>query len=90
MSVGPQCKRFAGIFGGEAQVVNGVCAATKLRTNIKVTALHYHWLFTNPNIWYIHWEAIQRPLVFAKNVREVSRVLTDKSVGPFVCKPAKK
>ncbi|WP_438497693.1 DUF1259 domain-containing protein [Paenibacillus sp. IHBB 3054] len=32
--------------------------------------LNYHWLFTNPNIWYIHWEAIQRPLGFAKNVRE--------------------
>ncbi|MNO25169.1 hypothetical protein D3C76_150010 [compost metagenome] len=145
MSISPQCKRFAEIFGGQAQVVNGVCVATKLRTNIKVkilgrrskglftlpfgisfesvgadgralclgesviltkeinpfisrlrkagikvTALHNHWLFTNPNIWYIHWEAIQRPLVFAKNVREASRVLTSKPVGPFICKPAKK
>jgi hypothetical protein len=145
MSISPQCKRFAEIFGGEAQVVNGVCVATKLRTNInvkilgrrskglftlpfgisyesvgadgralclgesviltkeinpfisrlrksgiKITALHNHWLFANPNIWYIHWEAIQRPLVFARNVREASRVLTNKPVGPFVCRPAKK
>lgn len=121
MSINPQCKRFAEIFGGEAQVINGVCVATKLRTNIKVkilgrrskglftlpfgisfesvgadgrglclgesviltkeinpfisrlrksgikvTALHNHWLFTNPNIWYIHWEAIQRPLVLLR------------------------
>jgi hypothetical protein len=144
MSISPKCRRFAEIFGGEAQVVNGVCVATKLRTNInvkilgrrskgfftlpfgisfesvgkdgralclgesviltkeinpfisklrkagiKVTAVHNHWLFTNPNIWYIHWEAIQRPLVFARNVRNASRVLTNKPVGPFVCKPAK-
>lgn len=143
MSVSPLCRQFAGIFGGDAQVVNGVCVATKLRTNIKVkilgrrskglftlpfgisfesvdengralclgesviltreinpfisrlrkagikvTAVHNHWLFTNPNIWYIHWEAIQRPLVFARNVRNASRVLTNKPVGPFVCRPA--
>ena len=141
MSVSPLCRRFAEIFGGEAQVVNGVCVATKLRTNInvtilgrrskglftlpfgisfesldaagralclgesviltreinpfisqlrragiKVTALHNHWLFTNPNIWYIHWEAIQEPLVFARNVRNASRVLTNKPVGPLICK----
>lgn len=141
MSISPRCRRFAAIFGGQAQVVNGVCTATKLRTNIrvniqgrrsqglftlpfgisfervgndgralclgesviltkeinpfisqlrkagiKVSALHNHWLFTNPNIWYIHWQAIQNPLVFARNVRNASRVLTTKSVGPFVCK----
>lgn len=27
-----------------------------------VTAVHNHSLFTNPNICYIHWEAIQPPL----------------------------
>ncbi|MGM0882241.1 MAG: DUF1259 domain-containing protein [Bacillota bacterium] len=142
MSISPLCRRFAEIFGGQAQVVNGVCVASRLRTNIKVnilgrrskglltlpfaisfesvgadgralclgetvvltreinplisnlrkagikvTAVHNHWLFTNPNIWYIHWEAIQHPLVFAKNVRNASRVLTNKPVGPLVCKP---
>lgn len=145
MSVSPLCKRFAEIFGGEAQVVNGVCVATKLRTNInvkilgrrskglftlpfgisfesvgkdgralclgesviltkeinpfisklrqsgiKITALHNHWLFANPNIWYIHWEAIQKPLVFAQNVQNASRVLTAKPVGPLLCKPTGK
>lgn len=39
MSVSPLCRQFAGIFGGDAQVVNGVCVATKLRTNIKVKIL---------------------------------------------------
>jgi hypothetical protein len=145
MSISPLCRQFAEIFGGQAQVVNGVCVATKLRTNIKVrilgrrskglftlpfgisfesvgkdgralclgesviltreinpfiselrkagikvTALHNHWLFTNPNIWYIHWEAVQKPLVFARNVRNASRVLTKKPVGPLVCKAASK
>jgi hypothetical protein len=145
MSVSLRCRQFAEIFGGQAQVVNGVCVATKLRANIrvkilgrrsrglftlpfgisfesvgadgralclgesvilakeinpfisrlrkagiKVTAVHNHWLFTNPNIWYIHWEAIQRPLVFARNVRNASRVLTNKPVGPFICKRASK
>lgn len=145
MAISQQCRRFAEIFGGQPQVVNGVCVATKLRTNInvrilgrrsrglftlpfgisfesvgrdgralclgesviltreinpfitrlrragiKVTALHNHWLFTNPNIWYIHWEAIQPPLVFARNVRNASAVLTTRPVGPLLCKPAKK
>lgn len=145
MTISPLCRRFAEIFGGEAQVINGVCVATRLRTNIKVkilgrrskglltiptaisfesvgkdgralclgetviltkeinpfisrlrkagikvTALHNHWLFTNPNIWYIHWEAIQHPLVFARNVRRATRVLTSKPVGPFVRIPAHK
>ncbi|MEW9669967.1 DUF1259 domain-containing protein [Ammoniphilus sp. 3BR4] len=137
MGVSRLCRRFGEIFGGEAQVVNGVCVATKLRTNInvnimgrrsqglftlpfgisfesmgadgralclgesviltqeinpfisrlrragiQVSALHNHWLSTNPNIWYIHWQAIQEPLVFARNVRRASRVLTNKPVSP--------
>lgn len=141
MTVSQRCRRFAEIFGGQAQVVNGVCVATRLRTNIKVkilgrrskglftlpfgisfesvgkdgralclgetviltkeinpfisrlrstgikvTALHNHWLFTNPNIWYIHWEQIQFPLIFARNVRNAARVLTNQPVGTLVCK----
>ncbi|MEN6388795.1 MAG: DUF1259 domain-containing protein [Syntrophomonas sp.] len=33
---------------------------------IRVTALHNHWLFDNPRLIYIHWEAIMEPLTFAK------------------------
>lgn len=133
----PLCRRFARILGAQAQVINGVCTASKVRNNIKptilgrksrsfltipqafsfenisrdgralclgetviltkeinpfisklrksgikVTALHNHWLFTNPNLWYIHFEQLQRPLVFARNVRNALRVLTNKQVGP--------
>ncbi len=49
---------------------------------IRVTALHNHWLFTKTQIWYIHWQAIQRPLVFARNVRNASQVLIHRPVGP--------
>ncbi|PTX63289.1 uncharacterized protein DUF1259 [Melghirimyces profundicolus] len=137
MAISPLCREFARIFGGQAQVINGVCTATKVRNNIRVrimgrrsrsfltipaaisfesrgrdgralclgetviltqeinpfisrlrsagiqvTALHNHWLFTNPQIWYIHFQTIQRPLVFARNVRNASRVLTNRPVGP--------
>lgn len=53
---------------------------------IKVTALHNHWLFTNPNIWYIHFEKVEKPLVFARNVRDALNVLTTKTVRPVMIK----
>jgi len=53
---------------------------------IKVTAVHNHWLFTNPNLWYIHYEKIERPLVFASAVREALSVLTKRTVRPIVCR----
>ncbi|SFC78863.1 protein of unknown function [Bacillus sp. OV322] len=43
--------------------------------NIIVTAFHNHWLFDNPRLMYIHWEKIDHPLNFAKNVREALNVL---------------
>lgn len=33
---------------------------------IRVTAVHNHWLFDNPRLIYIHWEAIMGPLTFAR------------------------
>ncbi|HEX3012411.1 MAG TPA: DUF1259 domain-containing protein [Syntrophomonadaceae bacterium] len=33
---------------------------------IKVTAVHNHWLFDDPRLIYIHWEAIMEPLRFAR------------------------
>jgi hypothetical protein len=56
---------------------------SKLRKHgIKVTALHNHWLFTNPNIWFIHYEKIERPLAFARAVRDAKSVLTKEVVRP--------
>ncbi|MBS5910055.1 MAG: DUF1259 domain-containing protein [Paenibacillus macerans] len=56
---------------------------TRLRKhNIKVTALHNHWLFDKPNLWYIHFEKKEKPLVFAKEVRNALDVLTTRIVTP--------
>lgn len=56
------------------------------RHGIKVTALHNHWLFTNPNIWYIHFEKNAQPLNFARNVRNALNVLTTRVVRPRIVK----
>jgi hypothetical protein len=44
---------------------------------IRVTALHNHWLFDNPRLIYIHWEAIMPPLTFA----QISADALDKAIG---------
>ncbi|MGE5416886.1 MAG: DUF1259 domain-containing protein [Acidobacteriota bacterium] len=36
------------------------------RHGIKATAVHNHWLFESPRLIYIHWEAIKKPLTFAR------------------------
>ncbi|WP_425452718.1 DUF1259 domain-containing protein [Ammoniphilus oxalaticus] len=35
----------------------------------KVTALHNHWLFDKPRIMYVHWEAIDDPVAFARKTK---------------------
>jgi hypothetical protein len=42
---------------------------------IIVTALHNHWLFEKPRLMYIHFEAIDNPLSFARNVAEAFETL---------------
>ena len=37
---------------------------------IKVTAVHNHWLNENPRLMYMHWEAIEEPVVFARKTKE--------------------
>lgn len=32
---------------------------------IMVTAIHNHWLYTDPPIFYIHWISIDNPIMFA-------------------------
>jgi hypothetical protein len=54
------------------------------RHGIIVTALHNHWLFARPNLWYIHFEKVERPLVFAREVRDALNVLTTRTVRPKV------
>lgn len=45
--------------------------------DIIVTALHNHWLFDEPRLFYIHFESIDQPLDFARKVAESFKVLQD-------------
>lgn len=129
------CKEFARILNSTPSVVNGVCTATRFRSNIHpvvlgrraeafpfipqafsfesmdregralclgetvllqeevnplmselrkfgiiVTAVHNHWLFDKPRLMFMHFESIDKPLNFARKVREALRVLTTKTV----------
>ncbi|NEU32012.1 DUF1259 domain-containing protein [bacterium LRH843] len=54
---------------------------TKLRDHgIIVTAVHNHWLFEDPRLFFMHFESIDRPLSFARKVRDSLTVLTNKEV----------
>ncbi|SDD39766.1 DUF1259 domain-containing protein [Sporomusa acidovorans] len=47
-----------------------------LRDNgIIITALHNHWLFERLRLMYIHFEVIDNPLSFARNVAEAFEIL---------------
>lgn len=50
--------------------------------NIIVTGFHNHWLFENPRLMYIHFEKIDRPLDFARDVRDALSVLTEREIRP--------
>ncbi|WP_103107421.1 DUF1259 domain-containing protein [Brevibacillus reuszeri] len=39
------------------------------KRGIKVTAVHNHWLKENPRLMYMHWEAIENPIVFARKTK---------------------
>ncbi|WP_216831494.1 DUF1259 domain-containing protein [Alkalihalobacterium elongatum] len=46
-----------------------------VRNGITISALHNHWLFTEPNILYIHFQSVEPPLNFARKVAEAIKVL---------------
>ncbi|MBO8172849.1 MAG: DUF1259 domain-containing protein [Bacillaceae bacterium] len=49
---------------------------TRLRQGgITVTALHNHWLFENPRLFYIHYQSVEDPIRFARKVARANRVL---------------
>jgi hypothetical protein len=55
---------------------------SKLREhNMIVTAFHNHWLFENPRLMYIHFEKIDNPVSFAKDVKDALEVLTDGEIN---------
>jgi Domain of Unknown Function (DUF1259) len=48
--------------------------------NIIVTGFHNHWLFEDPRLMYIHFEKIEDPIHFARDVRYALQVLTNKEI----------
>lgn len=52
-----------------------------LKHDIIVTGFHNHWLFENPRLLYIHFEKIEKPIRFAKDVKDALEVLTTKKVS---------
>ncbi|HAH95352.1 MAG TPA: hypothetical protein DCY85_01815 [Firmicutes bacterium] len=45
--------------------------------DIFVTALHNHWLFDEPRLFYIHFDSIDDPIEFARKTATAFELLTD-------------
>ncbi|QHE62505.1 DUF1259 domain-containing protein [Rossellomorea vietnamensis] len=46
-----------------------------IQRGLIVSALHNHWLFTHPDIMYIHFQSVEPPLQFAHKAAEALSVL---------------
>lgn len=46
-----------------------------VKNNLIVSAIHNHWIFTNPTILYVHFQSVESPLTFAKKFAEAYRLL---------------
>ncbi|MED4130734.1 DUF1259 domain-containing protein [Shouchella miscanthi] len=44
-----------------------------LSKGIILSAIHNHWIFTEPNLLYVHFQSIEPPLSFAQKVAEAFR-----------------
>ncbi len=56
--------------------INPFISALRER-GIEVTALHNHWLFDRPRLFYIHFFSIEDPIAFARKVSEALQILRD-------------
>ncbi|MCA1041156.1 DUF1259 domain-containing protein [Bacillus infantis] len=45
------------------------------RNGLIISALHNHWLFTEPAIMYIHFQSVEPPLHFARKAAEALKLL---------------
>lgn len=45
------------------------------RRNLKITAVHNHWLFEKPRLMYLHIESVENPIQFARKLRASLDVL---------------
>ncbi|MBS4207490.1 DUF1259 domain-containing protein [Bacillus sp. FJAT-50079] len=46
-----------------------------VKNHLIVSAVHNHWIFTNPTILYVHFQSVEPPLSFAQKVAEALKVL---------------
>lgn len=41
------------------------------KVNVEITAIHNHWLFTDPPLFYAHWMSIEHPLTYAMKIGNI-------------------
>ncbi|MFO1446000.1 DUF1259 domain-containing protein [Bacillus sp. Bva_UNVM-123] len=46
-----------------------------VRNHLIVSAIHNHWIFTNPNILYVHFQSVEPPLNFVQKVAKAFRAI---------------
>ncbi|TQR10930.1 DUF1259 domain-containing protein [Psychrobacillus soli] len=46
-----------------------------VRNILIVSAIHNHWIFTNPTILYVHFQSVEPPLTFARKFADSFSVL---------------
>ncbi|MEK3973704.1 DUF1259 domain-containing protein [Psychrobacillus sp. FSL K6-1267] len=47
-----------------------------VRNNLIVSAIHNHWIFTNPTVLYVHFQSVEPPLSFAKKFSDSFRLIS--------------
>ncbi|QAA23219.1 DUF1259 domain-containing protein [Sporolactobacillus terrae] len=63
----------------EEEVPNFTWALTQ--NGLILSALHNHWIFTQPNLLYVHAQSIEPPLNFAKKLRNCFSYLSSAPVS---------
>ncbi|APC48105.1 methyltransferase [Virgibacillus halodenitrificans] len=48
------------------------------KNNLTVSAIHNHWIFTNPSVLYVHAQSIEHPITFAQKFANAFSVLKEK------------
>lgn len=48
---------------------------TLAKNNVIISAIHNHWVFTNPTILYVHFQSVEPPLSFANKAAQALNTL---------------
>ena len=49
-----------------------------VKNHIIISAIHNHWVFTQPTILYVHFQSVEPPLSFAHKAAQAFNTLTDR------------